>query len=148
MEQIEVINAARPRHYAGEPDSITLDVLFAHLPEPVQFAARRDDPEEHGRELYIRAMFGEFGDIEVIPLPPPTEAEQQARLNTLLKQAAAAMASLEDAEKIGIITDNEAAKLLAWRRYRVALYRLPESEGWPADVEWPEPPSSTQPITN
>lgn len=142
MERIEVINAARPRHYAGEPDSITLDVLFAHLPEPVQFAARRDDPEEHGRELYIRAMFGEFGDIEVIPLPPPTEAEQQARLNTLLKQAAAAMAPLEDAEKLGILSDAERAQLTAWQHYRVTLYRLPQSEGWPIEVTLPDVPSA------
>lgn len=146
MERIEVISAERPRHYADDPASITLDVRFAHLPDPVQFAARKDDAEEHGRELYCRAVFGEFGDIEVIPLPLPTEAEQQARLNTLLKQAAAAMAPLEDAEKIGIITDNEAAELLAWRRYRVALYRLPESEGWPADVEWPESPENEQEV--
>ncbi|PPA29011.1 phage tail protein [Aeromonas jandaei] len=142
MEQIEVISAARPRHYAGELDSITLDVLFAHFSEPVQFAARRDDPEEHGRELYIRAMFGEFGDIEEIPLPPPTEAEQQARLNTLLKQAAAAMAPLEDAEKLGILSDAERAQLTAWQHYRVTLYRLPQSEGWPIEVTFPDVPSA------
>lgn len=141
MERIEVISAERPRHYAGDPDSITLDVRFSHLLEPVQFAARKDDTEEHGRELYSRAVFGEFGDIEVIPLPPPTEAEQQARLNTLLKQAAAAMAPLEDAEKLGILSDEERAQLTAWQHYRVTLYRLPQSDGWPADVTIPEPPS-------
>ncbi len=74
MERIELLSAARPRHYAGDPDSITLDVRFAHLPDPVQFAARKDDTEVHGRELYSRAVFGEFGDVEVIPVPPPTEA--------------------------------------------------------------------------
>lgn len=144
MERIEVLSAAHPRHYAGDLDSITLDVRFAHLPDPVQFTARKDDPEAHGRELYSRAVFGEFGPIEVITQSPPSEAEQRARLDGKLKQAATTMTPLEDAEKIGIITDSEAAKLLAWRRYRVALYRLPESEGWPADVEWPEPPSSSK----
>ena len=135
--EIEVINATNPRHLAGDQDSITLDVRFSHLEEIVEFTARRGDTEPHGRELYSRAVFGEFGDIVVIPQPQPTEEEQQARLNEELQRAAAVMAPLEDAEKIGIITDSEAAKLLAWRRYRVALYRLPESEGWPADVEWP-----------
>ncbi len=141
MERIEVISAERPRHYAGDPASITLDVRFAHLPDPVQFAARKDDTEEHGRELYSRAVFGEFGDIEVIPVPPPTEAEQQARLNTLLKQAAAAMAPLEDADKLGLISDEERAQLTAWQHYRVTLYRLPQSDGWPADITIPEPPA-------
>ena len=140
MERIEVLSAGRPRHYAADPDSITLDVRFAHLPEQVQFTARKDDSEEHGRELYSRAVFGEFGDIEVIPLPPPTEAEQQARLDALLKQAANAMAPLLDAEALGIISEAEREQLTAWQRYRVALYRLPQSEGWPAEVTMPEAP--------
>jgi hypothetical protein len=140
MERIEVLSALHPRHYAADPDSITLDVRFAHLPEQVQFTARKDDPEEHGRELYSRAVFGEFGDIEVIPLPPPTEAEQQARLDALLKQAANAMAPLEDAEALGIISEAEREQLTAWQYYRVALYRLPQSDGWPAEVTWPEAP--------
>ncbi|HAU4888774.1 tail fiber assembly protein [Aeromonas hydrophila] len=140
MERIEVLSAARPRHYAGDPDSITLDVRFAHLPDPVQFAARKDDTEVHGRELYSRAVFGEFGDVEVIPVPPPTEAEQQARLDALLKQATNAMAPLLDAEALGIISETEREQLTAWQRYRVALYRLPQGDGWPTEVSWPEVP--------
>ncbi|WP_429012708.1 tail fiber assembly protein [Aeromonas hydrophila] len=140
MERIEVLSAGRPRHYTGDPDSITLDVRFAHLPDPVQFAARKDDTEVHGRELYSRAVFGEFGDVEVIPVPPPTEAEQQARLDALLKQAANAMAPLLDAEALGIISETEREQLTAWQRYRVALYRLPQGDGWPTEVSWPEVP--------
>jgi hypothetical protein len=140
MDIIEVISAKRPRHLEGDTETITLDVLFGHLPKPVPFTASKGDPEEHGRELYSRAVFGEFGPIEVITPPPPTEPEQQARLNALLKQAATAMAPLEDAEALGIISDTEREQLTAWRRYRVALYRLPQSEGWPAVVSWPEAP--------
>lgn len=140
MERIEVISAAHPRHYAADPDSITLDVLFAHLPELVQFAARKDDTEEHGRELYNRAVFGEFGNIEVITPAPPTEMQQQARLSALLKQAATTMAPLEDANTLGIISEAERVQLTAWQRYRVTLYRLPQSEGWPTEVSWPEAP--------
>ena len=152
MNKIEIISAKNPRCRESEPGVITLDVRFSHLPSEVPFAARQDDEEAHGQELYLRASSGEFGSIAVAPIEPPSEEQQRAEIDSLLKQVAAEMAPLEDAEKIGIITDSEAAKLLAWRRYRVALYRLPESEGWPADVEWPhvqwpEPPSSTQPIT-
>lgn len=140
MERIEVLSAEHPRHYEDDPDSITMDVRFAHLSEKVQFTARKDDAEEHGRELYSRAVFGEFGDIEVLPLPLPTEAEQQARLTALLKQATTFMAPLEDADKLGIISEHEKAQLNAWQHYRVALYRLPQSEGWPTDVNWPDIP--------
>jgi hypothetical protein len=137
---IEIMSAANPRYIETDTDSITLDVLFSHLSKSMPFTARKDDTEEHGRELYSRAVFGEFGPIEVITPPPPTEAEQQARLNALLKQAATTMAPLEDAEALGIISDTECELLTAWRRYRVALYRLPQSDGWPAVVSWPEAP--------
>lgn len=140
MNTIEVITAANPRHFAGDHDSITLDVRFSHLEEVVEFTARRDDAERHGRELYSRAVFGEFGDITVLNPPPPTEAEQQARLNEELKRAAVIMAPLEDADKLGIISESEKARLTTWQHYRVALYRLPQSEGWPIDVTWPEAP--------
>ncbi|GAB5990761.1 tail fiber assembly protein [Aeromonas enteropelogenes] len=138
--EIEVITAANPRHFAGDQESITLDVRFSHLEEVVEFTARRDDAERHGRELYSRAVFGEFGEIKVITPPPPTEAEQQARLDGALKRAAAVMAPLEDADKLGIISEHEKAQLTAWQRYRVALYRLPQSEVWPTDVTWPDAP--------
>ncbi|WP_421188257.1 tail fiber assembly protein [Aeromonas enteropelogenes] len=138
--EIEVITAANPRHLAGDQESITLDVRFSHLEEVVEFTARRDDAERHGRELYSRAVFGEFGEIKVITPPPPTEAELLARLDEALKRAAAVMAPLEDADKLGIISEREKAQLTAWQRYRVALYRLPQSEGWPTDVTLPDAP--------
>lgn len=139
---IEVITATNPRHLVGDQDSITLDVWFSHLEEPVEFTARRDDAEQHGRELYSRAVFGEFGDIAVLSPPPLTEAEQQSRLNEALKQAATIMAPLEDADKLGIISESEKVKLKAWQLYRVALYRLPQSEGWPSEIILPDVPST------
>ncbi|WP_429091740.1 tail fiber assembly protein [Aeromonas veronii] len=138
--EIEVITAANPRHFAGDQESITLDVRFSHLEEVVEFTARRDDAERHGRELYSRAVFGEFGEIKVITPLPPTETELLARLDEALKRAAAVMAPLEDADKLGIISEREKAQLTAWQRYRVTLYRLPQSEGWPTDVTLPDAP--------
>lgn len=129
-EKPVAVKSARNPVWSNEGrTSVDLEVEFSHLPGLVHFTASPDDVEGHGGELFELAMAGEFGPIEVITPSLPTEAEQQARLNALLKQAATTMAPLEDAEKIGIITDSEAAKLLAWRRYRVALYRLPESDG-------------------
>ncbi|MGY4041057.1 tail fiber assembly protein [Aeromonas hydrophila] len=142
MEQIEIISAAHPRHLANDAETITLDVLFAHLTEPVPFTARKDDTEPHGRELYSRAIFGEFGPIDVIPAAPPGETKQQAILAERLAQAASAMAPLLDAEALGIISEAERMQLTAWQYYRVALYRLPQSEGWPSEVIWPDVPSA------
>ena len=140
MEHIEIIHAENPRQFDGDSETIILDVLFSHLPDAIQFAARKDDHEQHGRELYVRAVFGEYGPIEVITPPPPTEVELLARLDEALKRAAAVMAPLEDADKLGIISEHEKAQLTAWQHYRVALYRLPQSEGWPTDVTLPDAP--------
>jgi len=43
----------------------TIDMLvkFDHMDGEVWFTASPDDPEPHGRELYQRAINGEFGEI-------------------------------------------------------------------------------------
>ncbi|MCV3284575.1 tail fiber assembly protein [Aeromonas veronii] len=69
-----------------------------------------------------------------------TARKNEALLNKKLQEAMLAMAPLEDADKLGIISEREKAQLTAWQRYRVALYRLPQSEGWPTDVTWPDAP--------
>jgi len=44
-------------------EAIDLTVKFSHFPEPVQFTATPHDIEPHGRELYRRAVAGEYGDV-------------------------------------------------------------------------------------
>ncbi|MFK0666379.1 tail fiber assembly protein [Aeromonas salmonicida] len=137
---IDIIKVRNVTAHPEQDNELNMEVLFAHLPAFVPFTARRNDCEEHGRELYSRAMFGEFGPIKVITPPPPTEAQQQAILTDNLALAASAMAPLEDAETLGIISEAERERLTAWQRYRVTLYRLPQSDGWPTEVNWPEAP--------
>ncbi|MDQ1886522.1 tail fiber assembly protein [Aeromonas salmonicida] len=137
---IDIIKVRNVTAHLELDNELNMEVLFAHLQAFVPFTARRNDCEEHGRELYSRAMFGEFGPIEVITPPPPTEAQQQAILADKLALAASAMAPLEDADTLGIISDAERERLTAWQRYRVTLYRLPQSDGWPTEVSWPEAP--------
>ncbi|WP_404836482.1 tail fiber assembly protein [Aeromonas media] len=139
-QEITIISASNPRCYQSDGEAITLDVRFSHIPHPIPFTAKRDDVELHGRELYSRAVFGEFGDITVLTPPTLSEDDPRARLDEALKQAAAAMAPLEDADELGVIRESEKIQLIAWRHYRVALYRLPEIEGWPTAIIWPEMP--------
>lgn len=54
--------------------------------------------------------------------------------------ADAAIAPLQDAVDLEDATAEEAEMLKAWKRYRVALSRLPEQAGWPTEIEWPELP--------
>ncbi|AXQ50603.1 hypothetical protein DZC31_20530 [Stenotrophomonas rhizophila] len=48
---------------------------------------------------------------------------------------------MQDAVDLDEATDSEAALLKEWKRYRVALNRLPEQQGYPAEISWPAPPA-------
>lgn len=80
------------------------------------------------------------------------EAKAQAAAEQLLATAAAdlaqrravadaAIAPLQDAVELEEATEAEAALLKEWKRYRVALSRLPEQEGYPNDIDWPALPA-------
>lgn len=55
--------------------------------------------------------------------------------------ADAAIAPLQDAVELEEATEAEAILLIEWKRYRVALSRLPEQEGYPNEIDWPAPPA-------
>ncbi|MDY7070526.1 hypothetical protein PshuTeo2_05480 [Pseudomonas hunanensis] len=55
--------------------------------------------------------------------------------------ADAAIAPLQDAVELDEATEAEAILLIEWKRYRVALSRLPEQEGYPNEIDWPAPPA-------
>lgn len=80
------------------------------------------------------------------------EAKDQAAAEALLIEvqtetaarraaADAAIAPLQDAVDIDEATEAEAALLKEWKRYRVALNRLPDQPGYPAEIEWPASPA-------
>ena len=60
---MKILDAKNPQ-WVNDKSAINLEVNFAHLPEEyVSFTASPEDPEKHGRELYERALDGEFGEI-------------------------------------------------------------------------------------
>lgn len=85
----------------------------------------------------------EYG-LPVLSNPPePTQAEliseAEANRAALMMAAGAAIAPLQDADELGIATDDEKEALTRWKRYRVMLNRLDLSAA-PA-IEWPELPA-------
>ncbi|MDH0300614.1 MULTISPECIES: tail fiber assembly protein [unclassified Pseudomonas] len=52
-----------------------------------------------------------------------------------------AIAPLQDAADLDEATQAEALRLKDWKRYRVALNRLPDQPGYPATIDWPAPPA-------
>ncbi|WP_054883238.1 tail fiber assembly protein [Pseudomonas sp. NBRC 111130] len=80
-----------------------------------------------------------------VPLPPepiPADPLQQAQeeVARLRAIADAAIAPLQDAVDLEEATEAEIALLKEWKRFRVALNRLPEQAGYPATIDWPSPP--------
>jgi len=48
---------------------------------------------------------------------------------------------LQDAVDLGEATPEEEAQLLAWKRYRIALNRVPQQAGYPGTTDWPPEPA-------
>lgn len=71
------------------------------------------------------------------------ELVAQAELETsrLRKVADDAIAPLQDALDLDEATEAEVQRLKAWKRYRVALNRLPDQPGYPGEIDWPAPPA-------
>ncbi|MGY4028342.1 tail fiber assembly protein [Aeromonas rivuli] len=140
----EILHVAAPVWADQAQTTINLTVQFAHLAEPVPFTATQTDSVAYGTELFVRARFGEYGEVapyQAPPTPIPTEEEQQRELVRRLQLAGDAIAPLADAELLGILTPAETSRLTALRLYRVTLSRLPETPGWPTTVDWPELPT-------
>lgn len=78
---MQIITVQNPTY--TESGNIDLTVLFAEIGEPVPFTASMHDTEPHGRELYTRAMQGEFGPVApyqapVIPISDIVAAKLEA----------------------------------------------------------------------
>jgi hypothetical protein len=65
----------------------------------------------------------------------------QAETARLRKLADDAIAPLQDAVDLDEATVAETAALKDWKRFRVALNRLPDKEGYPTEIDWPAPPA-------
>ncbi|WP_447742357.1 tail fiber assembly protein [Pseudomonas laurentiana] len=52
-----------------------------------------------------------------------------------------AIAPLQDAIDLEEATAEEADRLKAWKRYRIALSRVPEQAGYPNEIDWPSLPA-------
>lgn len=69
---------SNPVYANAEGTLINVNVLFDHLGEVVPFTASPDDVEEHGREIYLNAVRGDYGVIgDYIPVVLPPKGKTQ-----------------------------------------------------------------------
>ncbi|WP_242487481.1 MULTISPECIES: tail fiber assembly protein [unclassified Pseudomonas] len=102
--------------------------------------------------LYIGAFAGgaqpPAGSVEVMAPIDILPTEEQisvvvlSQRDELLKAAALRVAPLQDAVDIGNATEEESARLLQWKSYRIDLMRIEQQEGFPAAIDWPLSPDA------
>ena len=89
---MKIVQAKNPHYTDRSGRCIHLDVLFDGFDEWLPFAASPDDSELHGRELYLRAKAGEFGEVGAFAVSlDQVKTEKKQRLKnaftTALKNA-------------------------------------------------------------
>jgi len=66
--------ANAPKWANRSSTKIDLTVRFSEISEDLPFTADPNDTEAHGRDIYARAVAGEFGEVAPFdPVPPTTE---------------------------------------------------------------------------
>ena len=87
---MNIIEAKNPKYIAADKKIIQLEVKFEEIQDMgfLPFGATEDDVEAHGRELYRRALSGEFGEIEEFVRDLETErANKLSELSTAFEDA-------------------------------------------------------------
>lgn len=81
----------------AEQHVIAMHVKFTDFSSPVVFIASPADAEDHGRELYNRAIAGDFGSIAayVAPVAPEPIPQQPADIQTQIAAIEAQLAALK-----------------------------------------------------
>lgn len=76
-----------------------------------------------------------------MPKPDPLGVAIE-EYNRLRATADFVIAPLQDAVDEGEATDTEAALLKVWKKYRIALSRVSDQDGYPLTVVWPARPEA------
>lgn len=98
-------------------------------------------PEDIG----VDEWYTEETPPDPIPLPPTHDeliALARTQRDQLLTLAAIRIAPLQDAVDLDESTPDEVARLKLWKQYRIALNRVEQQAGYPAEIDWPRSPDT------
>jgi hypothetical protein len=94
------------------------------------------------------AVNGVIDWSQVITQEIKDQAAAEQQLAQVVVQTAAhravadsAIAPLQDAVDLEEATETEVVELTAWKKYRIALIRVPDQPGYPDTIDWPAPPA-------
>lgn len=134
MENAKISNTNYRNPWYEESGDITCEIEhpdYGWIP----FTASPDDPEEFGRKLFAEVV---WSAVEIAPCPPksPEQIAQEVRW-----ERDARLAELDKVVSNPLhwhsYTPEQQNELA---EYRQALLDVPQQEGFPHEVEWPEHP--------
>lgn len=131
--------------YSLHPSENTAKVDITFAEDLLKLTVTMDgEPYDLKTMITLHILVPDIPLEEVPDFPPvvvdPLEAAQ-AEIIRLRVIADYAVAPLQDAVDVDEATDAEVDLLKAWKKYRVALSRVPDQEQYPGTVEWPAVPA-------
>lgn len=127
--------------YVVNPLDAGVQVSIRHVAPALEVSVTRDGVASdlrHSLTLHVAVE-----PLPFEPLPEPKPDPRAAALREIAQRRAhadQAIAPLQDALDLDEANEQEQQRLRAWKRYRVALNRLPEQEGFPDTFAWPTCP--------
>lgn len=127
--------------YVINPLDAGVELNVRHVPPALEISISRDGIAadlQHSLTLHVAVE-----PLPVKPIAEPTPDPRSVALREIGQRRAQAdreIAPLQDALDLDEASEQEQQRLRAWKRYRVALNRLPEHDGFPDTLEWPTCP--------
>ena len=129
------VEYAKNPEWADEAQTvINLTVKFVGQNEELPFSATPNDTTKHGRDLFSRAIAGEFGVIGAFT--PFVSSEENLKIDVRARRDQ--LLSVCDWTQLPDIP--QFTKDL-WAPYRQALRDITLQTGFPYQIDWPTPPN-------
>ena len=117
----------------------TVDLTLNGVTETVGYIADKDDVAETGQWVYQQIMNGAAGEIsDYVAPPPPSEerlAEQARGMRGYMLQRLDTFVS--NPLRWNTLSEDLQTQIA---NFRQALLDIPQQEGFPTDIKWPEAP--------
>lgn len=132
--------------YVTNQSDATASVAISFADGVLVVSVTKDgEPSDLVHSITLHVVVDELPPQEMPePLPTPVTdplEDAQTEAARLRESADYAIAPLQDAVDVDEATEQDLVVLKAWKKYRVALSRVPEQEGYPAIIEWPIVPA-------
>ena len=129
----------------ADKTSFSCVVTFSSHPlgitDPLPFIAHMNDPEAHGKEIFYRALQGDFGAIaDFAPDLDALAADARAKRDALLDSTQRYVDRHRDELDAGVSTTLSAETYAALQTYRQALRDLTAQAAFPLSITWPVSP--------